>query len=46
MNWLTEVVSQDRLDALLCTIRRTGGIITNSCPCADGYRVSYVRFDD
>jgi hypothetical protein len=46
MSWLTEVVPEVEFVALLRTIRRTGGIITGSCPCTEGYAVTYVVLDD
>jgi hypothetical protein len=45
MTWHTEVVARDLFQAMLRTIRRAGGIVTGSCPCAAGYRVTYVTVD-
>jgi len=42
MTWHTEIVPEDKLQAALGTIRRTGGIITHSCPCAAGLLITYV----
>jgi hypothetical protein len=46
MTWHTEIVSQDKLQVLLGAIRRTGGIITRSCPCPGGLMVTYVTVGD
>jgi hypothetical protein len=42
MTWHTEVATSAGFLVLLSNIRRIGGIITNSCPCPSGYRVTYV----
>ena len=42
MTWHTEIIPRDKLQLVLGTIRRTGGIITRSCPCAAGFLVTYV----
>ena len=45
MTWHTEIVPKDDLNALLGTIRRTGGTVTGSRPCPSGYCVTYVTLD-
>jgi hypothetical protein len=30
---------------MLRTIRQAGGIVTGSCPCPAGYRVTYVTVE-
>lgn len=45
MTWHTEVVDADHLQVLLAIIRRIGGTVTRSCPCADGYSITYVTLD-
>ena len=45
MTWHTVVAAQDEFHVLLSTIRKTGGIITNSCPCPAGFRVTYVMLE-
>jgi hypothetical protein len=42
MIWHTEVVDADRFQVLLATIRSIGGTVTSSCPCPDGYSITYV----
>jgi hypothetical protein len=42
MTWHTVIAAKDEFQVLLVTIRRAGGIITRSCPCAAGFRVTYV----
>ena len=46
MTWHTVTVAQPHLDQLLLTIRRAGGLITHSFPCADGYTVIYTTLED
>jgi hypothetical protein len=46
MTWHTEVVTCGDFHMLLSTIRRIGGVITSSCPCAAGYRVTYITPGD
>jgi hypothetical protein len=45
MTWHTEVVDAEHFQVLLGAIRRTGGTVTNSCPCPAGYCVTYVTLD-
>jgi hypothetical protein len=45
MNWHTTIARPNELNDLLDTIRRIGGIITSSRPCAAGYSVTYVVVD-
>jgi hypothetical protein len=42
MTWHTVVASADEFRHLLGAIRTAGGVITSSCPCASGFRVTYV----
>lgn len=42
MTWHTEVVAREEFQAFLGAVQRTGGTITSSCPCTDGYSVTYV----
>lgn len=42
MTWHTVVAAADELQRLLGAIRTAGGVITRSCPCAAGFRVTYV----
>jgi hypothetical protein len=42
MNWHTVAAAQDEFQVLLGTIRREGGVITHSRPCATGFMVTYV----
>jgi hypothetical protein len=42
MTWNTVMVAADRLAALLETIRRTGGIVTNCRPQSDGVCVTWT----
>ena len=42
MTWHTELVPQNKLQAMLGTIHRAGGIITRSCPCNEGFLITYV----
>ena len=42
MTWDTVVVAADRLTALLATIRRAGGVVTNCRPLPDGVRVTWA----
>ena len=46
MTWHTEVATSADFLVLLSAIRRIGGIITSSCPCTSGYRVTYVTLGD
>ena len=46
MTWHTEIVTPARLQAAFDTIRRTGGTITHSCPCAAGLVITYVSSGD
>ncbi|MCW2780362.1 MAG: hypothetical protein JWR35_811 [Marmoricola sp.] len=45
MTWHIEVVDADHFGVMLSAIRRTGGTVTRSCPCADGYAITYVTLD-
>jgi hypothetical protein len=45
LNWHIEVVDADHLRDLLGTIRTSGGTITCSRPCPDGYSITYVTLD-
>jgi len=42
MTWHTVTAAEDEFQGLLGTIRRQGGVITHSCPCATGFMVTYV----
>lgn len=42
MTWHTVVAAADELQRLLGQIRTAGGVITGSCPCASGVRVTFV----
>ncbi len=42
MTWHTVVVAADEFQRLLGAVRTAGGVITGSCPCAAGFRVTYV----
>jgi len=42
MTWHTMVAAPDEFQRLLGAIRSAGGVITGSCPCAAGIRVTYV----
>jgi hypothetical protein len=46
VTWHTVTVAEDDLDQLFRTIRRTGGAITHSFPCPDGYTVIYTTVED
>jgi hypothetical protein len=46
MTWHTVVVAKDELDRLLVTIRRVGGSVTHSLPCAVGFTVTFVTRED
>lgn len=46
MTWHIEVVDADHLRVLLRTIRVSGGTITCSRPCPNGYSVTYVTLDE
>jgi hypothetical protein len=45
MTWHTELVTRDGFQAALGTIRRAGGTITHSCPCAAGLVITYVMVE-
>jgi hypothetical protein len=45
MTWHTEIVDAEHFQRLLDTVRRTGGTVTNSRPCAAGYSVTYVTLE-
>jgi hypothetical protein len=45
MTWHTEVVDADHLKVLLAIIRSTGGTVTRSWPCPDGYSITSVTLD-
>jgi hypothetical protein len=45
MTWHTQVVDADHLQVLLANIRNSGGSVTSSCPCPDGYSITYVTLD-
>ena len=42
MTWHTVVAAADEFQRLLGAIRTAGGVITGSCPCTAGFRVTYV----
>ncbi|PVG82598.1 hypothetical protein DDE18_09485 [Nocardioides gansuensis] len=42
ITWRTEVAAQDEFQSLLAKIRSAGGTITRTCPCPDGFLVTYV----
>ena len=42
MTWHSTTVPNDRLAALLMTIRGTGGTVTSSQPQADGVNVTWT----
>ena len=42
MTWHTVVAAADEFQRHLSAIRAAGGVITGSCPCAAGFRVTYV----
>jgi len=46
MTWHTEVVDAERLQAFLRAIRSSGGTVTSSRPCHDGYSIEYVTLDE
>ena len=46
MTWHIQVVSADRLQVMLGAIRSSGGTVTSSRPCPDGYSITYVTFDE
>ena len=46
MTWHIEVVDANHLQVMLGTIRNSGGTITSSRPCPDGYSITYVTFDE
>jgi len=46
MTWHFEVVDANHLQLVLGTIRNSGGTITNSRPCPDGYSITYVTLDE
>lgn len=43
MTWHTVTVSAEQLGGLLARIRREGGTVTRSCPCAAGFEVTWTR---
>jgi hypothetical protein len=45
MTWHTEVVDAEHFQALLGTVRSTGGTVTHSYPCLAGYSITYVTPD-
>jgi hypothetical protein len=46
MTWQTVLATKEEFQVVLTTIRRTGGIITRSCPCPAGFLVTYVTTED
>lgn len=46
MTWHTIVAAVDEFQVLLSNIRSAGGIVTRSCPCSAGFRVTYVTVGD
>jgi len=46
MKWHTATVAEAHLDEFLLRIRRAGGWITHSFPCAEGYTVIYKTLED
>jgi len=46
MTWHTEVVAPEEFQAFLGSVQRTGGTIMSSCPCTEGYSVTYVTLGD
>jgi len=42
MTWHTVVAAADEFHRLLGAIRTAGGVITGSCPCPAGFRVTFV----
>ena len=42
MTWHTVVAAADEFQRHLAVIRTAGGVITGSCPCEAGFRVTYV----
>ena len=42
MTWRTDLVPEKKLLTVLSTIRRAGGTVTRSFPCAAGLRITYV----
>ena len=45
MTWHVEVVDADHLPVRLSAIRSSGGTVTSSRPCPDGYSIVYVTID-
>ena len=43
MTWHTITVAAEQLVGMLASIRREGGTVTRSCPCAAGFEVTWTR---
>lgn len=46
MTWHTVVAAEEELQQVLVAIRREGGIVTSSCPCAAGFTLTFVTLED
>jgi hypothetical protein len=46
MTWHNVTVAEDNMEQLLRKIRRAGGSIMHSFPCAAGYTVIYTTLED